>query len=114
MPLLERAISVYDITALAALDDTLKLLYDNVMKAIISPHNANSLAGDVVCDAYCQKYTDASTFYTSTEAKADYDKRLEEILNYQSPKFGEDWKNLDQVTVAFDLQNEPLIVQQPR
>ncbi|CAN9123364.1 unnamed protein product [Alternaria alternata] len=63
------------------------------------------------CDAYCQKYTDASTFYSSTEAKADYDKRLEKILNYQSPNFGEAWKSLNQVIMAFDLQNEPLIKQ---
>lgn len=111
MPPLETTIGVYDKTVLAALDDTLKLLHDNGMKAIISPHNANSLTGDVACDAYCQKYTDVSTFYSSTEAKADYDKRLVEILNYQSPNFGAAWKDLDQVIMAFNLQNEPLIKQ---
>jgi mannan endo-1,4-beta-mannosidase len=111
MPPLETSVGVFDTTVLAALDATLKLLHDNGMKAIISPHNANSLTGDVACDAYCQKYTDASTFYSSTEAKADYDKRLEKILNYQSPNFGEAWKSLNQVIMAFDLQNEPLIKQ---
>ncbi|KAG9192100.1 mannan endo-1,4-beta-mannosidase [Alternaria panax] len=111
IPPFETTIGVYDDTVLAALDDTLRLLHDNGMKAIISLHNANSLTGDVICDAYCQKYTDASTFYSSTEAKADYDKRLEEMLNYQSPNLGEAWKDLDQVIMAFDLQNEPLIKQ---
>jgi mannan endo-1,4-beta-mannosidase len=81
------------------------------MKAIISPHNANSLTGDVACDAYCQKYTNATTFYSSLEAKADYDNRLKTILNYQSLNFGRSWKDLDQVIMAFDLQNEPLIKQ---
>lgn len=81
------------------------------MKAIISPHNANSLTGDVACDAYCQRYTNASRFYSSSEAKSDYDNRLEAILSYHSPNFDRAWKDLDQVIMAFDLQNEPLIKQ---
>jgi mannan endo-1,4-beta-mannosidase len=111
IPPLEPTIGIFDFTVLDALDDTLKLLHDDGIKAIISPHNANSLTGDVACDAYCQKYTDASTIYSSPEAKADYDKRLEAILNYQTPNFGLPWKNLDEVIMAFDLQNEPLIKQ---
>lgn len=111
IPPLETVIGTYNTTVLAALDDTLKLLYDHGVKAIISPHNANSLTGDVACDAYCQKYTNASNFYSSPEAKADYDNRLEAILNYESPNFGQAWKDLDQVIMAFDLQNEPLIKQ---
>jgi mannan endo-1,4-beta-mannosidase len=111
VPPLEATVGVYDTTVLNALDDTLKLLHDNGMKAIISPHNANTLTGDAGCDAYCQKYNDAPTFYSSPAAKADYDKRLENILNFQSPNFGQAWKTLDQVILAFDLQNEPLIRQ---
>lgn len=111
IPPFESTIGTYDPMVLKALDDTLKLLQDNGMKAIISPHNANSLTGDVACDAYCEKYTNASTFYSSSDAKADYDARLKAILEYDSPNFGQKWKNLDQVIMAFDLQNEPLIKQ---
>jgi mannan endo-1,4-beta-mannosidase len=111
VPPFESTIGVYDTTVLAALDNTLKLVYDSGMKAIISPHNANSLTGDVACDAYCQKYSNSSTFYSSTDAKADYDNRLEEMLNYQSLNFGQAWKDLDKAIMAFDLQNEPLIKQ---
>jgi mannan endo-1,4-beta-mannosidase len=111
VPPFESTVGVYNTAVLAALDDTLKLLYDNGMKAIISPHNANTLTGDAGCDAYCQKYNGASSFYSSSEAKTDYDNRLNEMLNYQSPNFGQAWKDLDQVIMAFDLQNEPLIKQ---
>jgi len=96
---------------LNALDDTVKHLHNNGMKAIISLHNANSLTGHVACDAYCEKYTNASSFYSSSEAKVDYDARLKAILEYDSPNFGQKWKYLDHVIMAFDLQNEPLIKQ---
>jgi mannan endo-1,4-beta-mannosidase len=112
IPPFEAIVGTYDTTVLDALDSTLKLLHSNGIKAIISPHNANSLTGDAACDAYCQKYGNASTFYSAQEAKTDYDKRLEAILSYQSPNFdGRTWKDLEEVILAFDLQNEPLIKQ---
>ncbi|KAI4711717.1 hypothetical protein J4E89_003159 [Alternaria sp. Ai002NY15] len=111
VPAFESTVGVYDTTVLDKLDDTLKLLHDNGMKAIISPHNANTLGGSAGCDAYCQKYGDAPTFYSSSDAKADYDNRLNEMLNYQSPNFGKAWKDMEEVIMAFDLQNEPLIGQ---
>jgi mannan endo-1,4-beta-mannosidase len=112
IPPFEATVGTYDNTVLDALDSTLKLLHSNGMKAIISPHNANSLTGDATCDAYCRKYGNASTFYSSSTAKADYDNRLEAILSYQSPNFdGRAWKELNEVILAFDLQNEPLIRQ---
>ena len=111
IPPLEATVGSYDTTVLEALDNTLKLLHSNGMKAIVSPHNANSITGDATCDAYCEKYIDASTFYSSTEAKTDYDNRLAAILGFESPNFGRPWKDLDDVILAFDLQNEPLIQQ---
>lgn len=111
LPPLESTVGTYDPTVLNALDDTLKLLHANGIKAIISPHNANSLTGDAECDAYCKKYTSASNFYSSSDAKADYDARLKTILNYKSKNFGKKWKDLDDVILAFNLQNEPLIKQ---
>ncbi|KAF2678887.1 glycoside hydrolase family 5 protein [Lentithecium fluviatile CBS 122367] len=112
IPPFELTVGTYDNTVLDVLDSTLKLLHDNSIKAIISPHNANSLTGSAACDAYCDKYTNASTFYSSTEAKADYDNRLNAILSYRSPNFGgRAWKDMGEVILAFDLQNEPLIAQ---
>ncbi|KAF2014714.1 glycoside hydrolase family 5 protein [Aaosphaeria arxii CBS 175.79] len=111
VPPLEAIVGTYDTTVLNKLDDTLKLLHENGIKAIISPHNANSLTEAYLCDAYCNKYTDGTTFYSSTEAKADYDNRLEAILNYQSPNFNKPWKQLSEVIYSFNLQNEPLIGQ---
>lgn len=112
IPPFEATVGTYDNTVLGALDSTLKLLHDNNIKAIISPHNANSLTGSAACDAYCGKYMNASTFYSSTNAKADYDNRLSAILSYESPNFdGRAWKDLSEVILAVDLQNEPLIEQ---
>lgn len=113
IPPFESVIGTYNPTVLSALDTTLSLLHASNMKAIISPHNANTLSGSAGCDVYCEKYGSApTTFYSSTAAKADYDARLSAILNYASPNFGgQAWKNLHQVIVAFDLQNEPMIDQ---
>ncbi|KAF2657585.1 glycoside hydrolase family 5 protein [Lophiostoma macrostomum CBS 122681] len=111
IPPLESTVGTYDTTVLDALDATLSLLHDNGIKAIISPHNANSLTGSAGCDAYCEKYGDAPTVYSSADAKQDYDNRLNAILEYTSPSFGKQWKDLDDVILAFDLQNEPLIEQ---
>jgi mannan endo-1,4-beta-mannosidase len=100
---------VYNTTVLEKLDVTLSILSKYGMKAIISPHDAghiNSLNG---CDAYCARYGNQSTFYSSAEAKQDYDNRLAAILNYQSPNFGKSWANLSEAIWAFDLQNEPFV-----
>lgn len=111
IPQLETTVGQYDTTVLKALDDTLKLLHENNIKAIISPHNANALGGgSAECDAYCKKYGAAANFYSSAAAKADYDARIRTILNFKSPNFGnKPWKDLREVIWAIDLQNEPLI-----
>ncbi|KAI1666137.1 Cellulase [Pyrenophora tritici-repentis] len=113
IPPFESTIGTYDSTVLSALDTTLSLLHASNMKAIISPHNANSLSGSASCDAYCEKYGAApTTFYSSVAAKADYDARLSAILQYASPNFdGRAWKDLSEVILAFNLQNEPMIEQ---
>ncbi|KAF4303459.1 putative beta- -mannanase protein [Botryosphaeria dothidea] len=104
------AVGTYDTTVLAALDDTLKLLHCARIKAIISPHDAGQINGANGCDVYCDKYGNQTNFYSSTEGKADYDARLSVILNYESPNFGgRKWSQLDEVIMAFDLQNEPMI-----
>ncbi|KAF2816613.1 beta-1,3-mannanase [Mytilinidion resinicola] len=106
---LETTVGTYDTSVLDALDNTLKIMADNGMKAIISPHNANSIAGFATCDAYCTKFGTGTNFYTSNEAKSAYDARLKTIISYNSPNFGKAWGELFDVILAFDLQNEPMI-----
>ncbi|EKG10191.1 Glycoside hydrolase family 5 [Macrophomina phaseolina MS6] len=109
-PLEPDVVGTYDTTVLSALDDTLKLLHSAGIKAIISPHDAGQINGANGCDAYCNKYGSQTNFYSSTEGKADYDARLSTVLNFESPNFGgRKWSQLDEVIVAFDLQNEPMI-----
>ncbi|OCL09864.1 glycoside hydrolase family 5 protein [Glonium stellatum] len=102
-------IGTYNTSVLASLDNTLKILSDNGIKAIISPHDAGSINGSNGCDAYCAKYHNSDTFYSSTDAKTNYDNRLKQILTYQSPNFGRPWASLSDVILAFDIQNEPMI-----
>lgn len=107
IPQLENTVGTYDTTVLDKLDDTLALLSKYGMKAIISPHDANQVNGSNGCDAYCHKYGNQATFYSSSDAKQDYDNRLSTIMKYQSPNFGKAWASLNEVIWAFDLQNEP-------
>lgn len=100
---------VYDTTVLDQLDATLSRLHANGIKAIISPHDAGQINGANGCDAYCRKYGNQTNFYGSAAGVADYDARLSAILNYESPAFGKKWGQLDEVILAFDVQNEPMI-----
>lgn len=103
-------VGTFNTTVLAALDTTLALLHAHGIKAIISPHDAGQIGGANGCDAYCAKYGNQTAFYTSAAGKADYDTRLAEILNYESPNFGgRRWAELDEVVLAFDVQNEPMV-----
>ncbi|KAI3396839.1 hypothetical protein diail_11610 [Diaporthe ilicicola] len=104
------SVGTYDTTVLEALDNTLSRLHAKGIQAIISPHDAGHINGANGCDAYCAKYGNQTSFYTSSEGSADYDARLSAILNYESPSFGgKKWSQLDEVILAFDIQNEPMI-----
>lgn len=109
VPDFEDTVGVYDTTVLDQLDATLSRLHANGIKAIISPHDAGQINGANGCDAYCRKYGNQTNFYTSAAGVADYDARLSAILNYESPAFGKKWSQLDEVILAFDVQNEPMI-----
>ena len=109
VPSLETTIGTFDDTVLHALDPILSQLASYGMKAIISPHDAGVLGGANGCDAYCNKYGSSDNFYSSTSAKADYDRRLAHILNFVSPSSGKRWADWWQAVAAFDIQNEPLI-----
>lgn len=42
-------------------------------------------------------------------AEADYDNRLKHILEYQGQHMKKPWKDLHDLIIAFDVQNEPLL-----
>lgn len=115
VPQYETTLGQYATGTLDALDSVLSQLHAAGIKAIISPHDANNLppagssAGYNGCDIYCNTYKSSDNFYSSGDAKAKYDARLASILNYQSPAFGKKWKDLSEVILAFDIQNEPMI-----
>jgi len=111
VPNFEDTVGKYNTDVLEALDNTLALLKTANIKAIISPHDANQLTNtDNRCDAYCKKFGSSSNFYSSPAAKTAYDNRISAILDFKSPNFGnKPWKDLDDVILAFDLQNEPMI-----
>jgi len=85
------------------------------IKAIISPHDANLLppsgqsSGYNGIDTYGSAYKSSDNFYSNVNAKQRYDNRLASILNYKSPTSGKAWKDLSEVIVAFDIQNETMI-----
>jgi len=60
-------------------------------------------------DIYGSTYGSSDSFYSSNTAKAQYDARIKSILEYTSPSFGKQWKDLSEVILAFDIQNEPMI-----
>jgi mannan endo-1,4-beta-mannosidase len=103
------SIGAYNDTVLVAIDNTLSILHFHGIKAIISPQNAGVVNGPNGCDAYCTKYGNSDMFYSSIAAKRDYGNRLKAILTYHSPNFGKPWAQLNDVILAFDIQNEPMI-----
>lgn len=115
MPNYEDKIGTYNTGTLDAIDSVLKQLHTAGIKAIISPHDANLLppsgssTGYNGKDIYGSTYGSSDNFYSSNTAKAQYDARLASILNYKSPAFGKAWKDLSEVILAFDIQNEPMI-----
>ncbi|KAL2066655.1 hypothetical protein VTL71DRAFT_2727 [Oculimacula yallundae] len=115
VPVYETTIGQYNTGTLAALDSVLSQLHAAGIKAIISPHDANLLppsgssTGYNGIDIYGSTYKSSDAFYASNTAKQQYDNRLASILNYRSPAFGKAWKDLSEVILAFDIQNEPMI-----
>ncbi|TVY71426.1 putative mannan endo-1,4-beta-mannosidase F [Lachnellula suecica] len=109
LPDFETTIGTYNNDTLKALDSVLAKMAAKGMKAIISPHDGNkihdaSTAGNG-CDIYCSTYH--TSFYSNTKAQAQYDERVKQILNYQSPSSGKTWGSWSEAIMAFDIQNEP-------
>ncbi|TAQ86447.1 hypothetical protein B7494_g5223 [Chlorociboria aeruginascens] len=115
LPNYEVTIGQYNDVTLDAIDAVLFQFCAAGIKAIISPHDANLLPpnGTTVgyngIDIYGTTYGTSYNFYTNATAAEQYDARLASILNYKSPRFHKRWADLDEVILAFDLQNEPII-----
>ncbi|PNP40479.1 hypothetical protein TGAMA5MH_07476 [Trichoderma gamsii] len=105
----ETTIGTYNWNSLAAVDKVLAQLAAKGMKAIISPHDGNDIHDGSVsgngCDIYCHTY--GTSFYSNSQAQAQYDARIKAILTYKSPSSGLAWGNWSEAILAFDLENEP-------
>ncbi|KAI0138633.1 glycoside hydrolase family 5 protein [Hypoxylon sp. NC0597] len=107
VPQLETTLGKFNDQTLDAVDKVVNKLAQKGIKAIISPHDANSLLGDYRKDVYSQKWG-KSSFYTSQDAFDAYDRRIEHILNYTGKYSKKQWKSWGDAIMAFDLQNEPM------
>lgn len=105
----ETTIGTYNWNTLANIDKVLAQLAAKGMKAIISPHDGNDIHDGSVsgngCDIYCKTY--GTSFYSNSNAQAQYDARIKAILTYKSPSSGLAWGNWSAAILAFDLENEP-------
>ncbi|KAG7409852.1 hypothetical protein Forpe1208_v011078 [Fusarium oxysporum f. sp. rapae] len=107
IPQLETTIGQYNKVTLDEIDKLLVKLSDKNIKAIISPHDANSLIGDYRKDAYWARWG-SGYFYEKQDAFDAYDARLSYILNYKGTYSGKVWKNWPHAIFSFNLQNEPM------
>ncbi|EXL98185.1 hypothetical protein NOF04DRAFT_6595 [Fusarium oxysporum II5] len=107
IPQLETTIGQYNKVTLDEIDKLLVKLSDKNIKAIISPHDANSLIGDYRKDAYWARWG-SGYFYEKQDAFDAYDARLSYILNYKGTYSGKVWKNWPTAIFSFNLQNEPM------
>ncbi|EGO01166.1 glycoside hydrolase family 5 protein [Serpula lacrymans var. lacrymans S7.3] len=112
------AVGQYDDTILGMIDTLASEAHSRDIKLVIAMHDRYAL-GCWTTDAYVAKYNlpatncvtgvpDSSIFYTNSDAIADYDNRLEHILNYQSPNFGVPWSQLSDAIFAFEVENEAM------
>lgn len=109
VPAFETTIRSYNYQTLDALDKVINKIAKAGMKVVISPHDGNSLIGDYRKDAYYNKYG-GGYFYEQQAAFDDYDARLSAILNYKGKYSGQVWKNWNSAILSFNLQNEPMSV----
>ncbi|KAK7937647.1 uncharacterized protein PG986_014515 [Apiospora aurea] len=105
VPPLETSLGVYNDATLDALDKVIVKLRTKEIKALISPHDANSLLGDYRRDVYFDKFGPAG-FYQDQAAFDAYDARLSYILNYKGASSGNVWKEWSDAIMGFDLQVE--------
>ncbi|KAI0181199.1 glycoside hydrolase family 5 protein [Hypoxylon sp. FL1284] len=107
LPQLETTLGKFNDQTLDAVDKVVNKLSQKGIKAIISPHDANSLLGDYRKDVYSDKWG-KTKFYQSQDAFDAYDKRMDHILQYKGAHSGKVWKDWSDAIMAFDIQNEPM------
>ncbi|KAL7626437.1 hypothetical protein AAE478_003209 [Parahypoxylon ruwenzoriense] len=83
VPQLETTLGKYNDETLDAVDKVVDKLARKGIKAIISPHDANSLPGDYRKDVYADKWS-KTLFYSSPDAFKAYDKRIGSELPAQA------------------------------
>ncbi|KAF4342794.1 glycoside hydrolase family 5 [Fusarium beomiforme] len=110
IPPLETTIGQYNQGTLDEVDNLLVKLSQKNIKAIIYPHDSNSLIGDYRKDAYWARWG-SEYFYQKQDAFDAYDARLSYILNYKGKYSGKVWKNWPQAIFSFNIQNEPMTPQ---
>nr|AIG55497.1 secreted protein [Thraustotheca clavata] len=112
------AVGTYDDRVLSKVDQLMVECVQRGLKLIIAMHDRYAL-GCWDTDAYVAKYKlpaskgcDTSvnvpkTFYTSSAAQADFDRRLTHILSHPNPHFNNrPWGNLSEAIFGFEPQNE--------
>ncbi|OQR82820.1 hypothetical protein ACHHYP_15469 [Achlya hypogyna] len=114
----EHPVGAYDDTMLSLVDKLMVDCHARGLKLIIALHDRWALnCWDT--DAYVTKYNlpgtsacnqhanDASAFYTSADAQADFDKRIRYVLAHKNPHFGgRPWSQLSEVILGLEPQNE--------
>lgn len=96
----------YQDTILDRIDVLMKEARDYGVKLNLVFHDRYSL-GVWQKDGYFYKYGSAEEFYTNPNAQADFDRRLQHILDHKNPYFNSrPWRDLGEVVWAFAIQNE--------
>ncbi|KAH7919242.1 glycoside hydrolase family 5 protein [Leucogyrophana mollusca] len=98
-------IGTYNDTVLDRLDDFMLDAHSHGIKLLISMHSFNALqAGDVYGQLYGTGY-----FYQNATPQAQFDARLEHVLNHVHTTLGKPWKELSDYIFAFEAENEAMI-----
>eukprot|EP01102_Stenamoeba_stenopodia_P005032 TRINITY_DN15535_c0_g1_i1.p1 TRINITY_DN15535_c0_g1~~TRINITY_DN15535_c0_g1_i1.p1 ORF type:complete len:421 (-),score=62.75 TRINITY_DN15535_c0_g1_i1:55-1275(-) len=126
VPDVENPVGVWNDEILGRVDDLMVDAAKFGIKLTIALHDRWSL-GCWRADAYVQKYNisiisscateageqDPSPFYLLSEAQADFQNRIDHILEHENPHFGVAWKDLTSVVFSWQPENEPRYYSNP-
>ncbi|KAJ3023070.1 hypothetical protein HKX48_004364 [Thoreauomyces humboldtii] len=119
----EDPIGTYNLPVLYQYDHVLNEIRKRGMKVIMSLHNANNM-GASPCDRYCElaggPYKQdgilgrgqawVTNFYANSTISGMFKKRLSFILSTPMPLLGTTLGAAEDVILAFDVQNEPMVM----
>jgi mannan endo-1,4-beta-mannosidase len=111
-------VGAYDDDILDLVDSLMLRMSQKNMKLIVTLHDRYAL-GCWSSDAYVDKYelpvsnncgnnvNQPTAFYNDPDAIADFDKRIQHIVQHQNPYFGnKTWGALSEAVYAIDVENE--------